>query len=278
MLRNFRKRHALTIGATSVALVVIGLKIGAHFLGWEVISLNPLFSGIVAANVFLMGFLLSGVLNDFKESERIPGELASILEVFSDEGFFIYERSKSAVALEYLSYTEGFAKSIHDWLYKKERTGSLMDKLSDFNRFFLAFEPLTQVNYIVRLKQEQAALRRIIIRIHTIRETSFISAGYLIAELTTMLLAIGLVFSKLDPWYESFFVVGVVMFLLSYLILLIRDLDNPFGYYESDSAEDVSLRPLEDCIARISRRVKRSRGNDVAKLPRVPDVLRPLTS
>jgi hypothetical protein len=44
------------------------------------------------------------------------------------------------------------------------------------------------------------------------------------------------------------------MFLLSYLILLIRDLDNPFGYYEGSSGEDVSLKPLEDCIARIKSR------------------------
>jgi hypothetical protein len=46
----------------------------------------------------------------------------------------------------------------------------------------------------------------------------------------------------------------VIMFLLSYLILLIRDLDNPFGYYEGASGEDVSLKPLEDFIARIKTR------------------------
>jgi hypothetical protein len=34
-----------------------------------------------------------------------------------------------------------------------------------------------------------------------------------------------------------------------FLILLIRDLDNPFGYYERSSGEDVSLKPLEDAIA-----------------------------
>jgi len=39
------------------------------------------------------------------------------------------------------------------------------------------------------------------------------------------------------------------VFLLSFLILLIRDLDNPFGYYENGSTEDVSLKPLEDFIS-----------------------------
>jgi len=52
-----------------------------------------------------------------------------------------------------------------------------------------------------------------IIRIHTIRETSFISSGYLIAELTTMSLAIGLILAKIDPFYESLFFTGVIVFL-----------------------------------------------------------------
>jgi hypothetical protein len=35
--------------------------------------------------------------------------------------------------------------------------------------------------------------------------------------------------------------------------MLIRDLDNPFGYYEQSSSEDVSLNPLEDVAVRLAR-------------------------
>jgi hypothetical protein len=38
---------------------------------------------------------------------------------------------------------------------------------------------------------------------------------------------------------------------MRFLGLLIQDLDNPFGYYEGDSVEDVSLKPLEDVISRL---------------------------
>lgn len=54
--------------------------------------------------------------------------------------------------------------------------------------------------------------------------------------------------SKIDPFYESLFFVGVISFLMVFLNLLIRDLDNPFGYSEGDSVEDVSLKPLDDLI------------------------------
>ena len=40
--------------------------------------------------------------------------------------------------------------------------------------------------------------------------------------------------------HESLFFVGVITFLLAFLNLLIRDLDNPFGYDEADSTEDAS--------------------------------------
>ena len=43
-----------------------------HVLGLERISVNQLFSAMVASTVFLLGFLLNGVLTDFKESEKIP--------------------------------------------------------------------------------------------------------------------------------------------------------------------------------------------------------------
>jgi hypothetical protein len=52
------KTRSLLLNAAITVIVVAGIKLGVHWLGWEVISLNPLFSGIVAANVFLMGFLL----------------------------------------------------------------------------------------------------------------------------------------------------------------------------------------------------------------------------
>jgi hypothetical protein len=123
-----------------------------------------------------------------------------------------------------------------------------MARLDGLDDFFVAFESLTQANFIVRLKQEQSNVRRALVRIHTIRETSFISSGYMVAQITTLMLVSGLILSRIDPFYESLFFVGVITFLLVFLNLLIHDLDNPFGYYEGDSAEDVSLKPLDDLI------------------------------
>ena len=147
--------------------------------------------------------------------------------------------------------------SIDDWFHKKERTRALMDKISLFNDFFLAFESLTQANFIARLKQEQSAIRRMLIRIHTIRETSFVSSGYAIAEAITIFLIIGLIFVKIDPFYEALFFVLAIVFLQTYMIALIKDLDNPFEYYGDDIGHDeVSLKPMDDLKLRIEDKIK----------------------
>lgn len=250
MKTKTHRKCRLFLRASLAVAVVILLKFLAHWAGWEVISLNPLFSGIVAANIFLVGFLLTGVMADYKESERLPGELASSLESIMEEAWSLHRNKKAAAAEDCLSFLLRLAVSINDWFYRKASTKDIMDKLNGLGDFFVAFEPLTQANYIVRLKQEQANIRRILIRVHAVREMSFVSTGYLMAETTTVLLILGLILSKIDPFLESLFFVGIIVFLLVFLILLIRDLDNPFGFYESTSAEDVSLKPLEDLIKR----------------------------
>lgn len=77
---------------------------------------------------------------------------------------------------------------------------------------------------------------------------------------------------RIDPSVEPVFTVGIIVFLLWYLILLIRDLENPFAYYVAHSAASVSLKPLEDCIARLTAGAhlgERTKGETQSKrLPR----------
>lgn len=235
---------------------VIALKLIVHFAGGEFISINTLFSGLIGASVFLLGFLIAGTLSDYKESERLPGELAASLNAIVDECSILTKHKNSAAGLEALRYMEKMTISFKDWFHEKERTHDLTEKIAGLNAHFKAFEPLTQPNFIVRLKQEQANSRRLVIRIHTIRETSFVASGYAIAEASTGLLLLGLVFARIDPFWESLFFIGFIAFLLLYMVFLIRDLDNPFSYTDSKSFEEVSIKPLDDLAHRIEDELK----------------------
>jgi hypothetical protein len=116
------KRYSVAMRAFLAVLVAVALKLIAHWFGWEFISLNPLFSGIVAANVFLMSFLLSGVLTDYKESERLPGELAASLEAIADEVSVLYSSKKAPAAEECLREVLAVGEALMRWFYKQERT------------------------------------------------------------------------------------------------------------------------------------------------------------
>ncbi|MEI6304518.1 MAG: hypothetical protein WCP09_00660 [Candidatus Taylorbacteria bacterium] len=250
---HLHSRWKLAIKTIPFILVIIFLKFISHYLGYEFLTLNSLFTAIISANVFLIGFLISGVLVDYKESEKLPGDLASSLETMADEALIIHKNKKSIEAKNLLMKLSTFNKTLIDWFYKKEKTDVLMVKLRSFNDDFLLLENQTQANFIVRLKQEQNSVRKMITRIHTIRETSFLGTGYAIAEIITFVLVTGLVFIKMDPFYESIFFVSFVSFILIYMIYFIKDLDNPFGYYEGENnlVEEVSLKPLLDSKKRM---------------------------
>jgi hypothetical protein len=212
-----------------------------------------LFSGIIAANVFLMGFLLSGVLSDYKESERLPGELSACLENLAQEVSGISMAKHEADVKPCLVLLAQISKDILGWFHKKHSTEVLLEHVNALTPRFAEMEPWTQATLLARLKQEQGNLRRTLIRIHTIRETSFISSGYLLADIITIFLCLGLILARIEPFFESLFFVGVISYLMIFLLMLIRDLDNPFGYYERYSGADVSLKPLEDTTRRLAR-------------------------
>jgi hypothetical protein len=250
---TINNRSRLLLRVSAIVAVIIGAKLLVHFLGWEIISINPLFSGIIAANVFLMGFLLSGVLSDFKESERLPGELSACLENLAQEVSGIRIAKPEAKVGPCLILLSLMSQDILNWFYKKHHTAILLEHVNDLTPQFATMEQWTQATLVARLKQEQGNLRRTLIRIHTIRETSFVPSGYILADLVTILLCLGLILAKIEPFYESLFFVCVISYLMIYLLMLIRDLDNPFGYYDRESSEDVSLKPLVDTVSRLAQ-------------------------
>jgi hypothetical protein len=246
-------RVAPFVAAIAVIKIVLDLQ------GWEPIPLSPLYTGLVAATVFLLGFLLAGTLADYKESEKLPGDLAASMETIADECLILYRDKQAQPALQCLRHVRALVDAVLGWFYRRHETAVPLDRVTGLNDFFLEFEPLTQPNFIVRLKQEQSAIRRMLIRIETIRDTSFVGAGYAIAELATFLLVAGLLLAELGPDAGEVFLASTIAFLLVYVILLIRDLDDPFEFNLDGSeagAAEVSLKPILRLEEQLGREIQ----------------------
>lgn len=220
-----------------VLLGITAAKLLVHGLDWEVLAPNPLFPALVASEVFLLGFLLNGVLLDYKESAKLPAELAAALECLAMEARSVRQLHPEAEVKEVLARLVGFSEALLAWLQES------IERLCIWNP-----SPLQ-----ARLLLELANIRRAVYRIEVIRETTFVPSVYGMAYIGTALLTGGLLLTDIEPFGESLFFIGVISFLLIKLLLLIADLDNPFAAGEALSVENVSLLPLALAADRLRR-------------------------
>jgi hypothetical protein len=242
------QKWSIAVKVMPIILAVALLKLLSHKFGLEVMELNALFTSLIAGTIFLIGFLMSGVLSDYKESEKIPSELSASMKALMDDAYTIWKSKNSQTAREYIDFQKTFLDSLMMWFYKKERTKTLLEKLSQMNDFFVELDKEGIIPaYIVKMKNEQNNIRKLILRVDTIRDTDFIGSAYAIVEAMGFLTGLGLIMIKIEPFYASLFVTLLVTFLISYMVFLIVDLDNPFDYSaKGETGTEISLKPLHD--------------------------------
>jgi hypothetical protein len=242
------QKWSIALKILPLIILVTALKFVSHKLGFEVMELNALFSSLVAGTIFLIGFLISGVLSDYKESEKLPSELAAVLRNLYDDTLTIHKGKNSVAAKEFIVFQKDFISSLKDWFYKKVKIKVVLDKLSAMNDYYIALEKEgIQANYIIKMRNEQNNIRRMIMRIDTIRDTEFVGSAYAIVEAMGFLTVFGLLIMRIEPFYASLFLTLLITFLISYMFLLIKDLDNPFDYVgNGETGTEVSLKPIYD--------------------------------
>jgi hypothetical protein len=247
-IKRLMQKWSIALKILPLIILVTALKFGSHKFGFEVMELNALFSSLVAGTIFLIGFLISGVLTDYKESEKLPSELASALRNLYDDALTIHKGKNSVAAGEFMVFQSDFIISLKDWFYKKVKIKIVLDKISSMNDYFIALDKEgIQANYIIKMKNEQNNIRKIIMRIDTIRDTEFVGSAYAIVEAMGFLTVFGLLMIKIEPFYVSLFLTLLITFLISYMFLLIIDLDNPFDYAANgETGTEISLKPIHD--------------------------------
>ena len=252
MTKFFRGNPRLLLQALPFAFAVIVLKWLYDASSAKHLELSPLLAGVIAAEVFIVGFMLSGTAADFKEAERLPGELAAGLETVADECLIVDAELQLPEARQCMAQLVEIGQSVHSWLLHNNGFDEVMADLRALNPLFIVFAPKIQAGFTTRLKSEQATMRRLVLRMDTIRRTSYVSAGYLIAEITAVMILALLLITKIGEVTSTALVVGVITYLLVYVLALIRDLDNPFEYPNGKpGAADVHLEVLDDSVDRL---------------------------
>jgi hypothetical protein len=141
-------------------------------LGFEGISTSPLTSSIVAGGVFVMGLVVAGTLSDYRDAERAPTDLAAGLYAFLREG----ESFEKVWGKPDLRALRERLIAVVTTLRSDINTGNTRDcqaAIEDLSNSLLELEESdVPANYVVRLRAEQAGLRKSILRVYHIQRES----------------------------------------------------------------------------------------------------------
>jgi len=210
---------------------------------------------VLTAAALIIGFMLAGVIGDYKESEKLPGELAATLETFDDA---IVAGSRASGRFDPRPFRERYGAAtgtIVEWFMNRGTVASCFEALRGLNALVADLERAgLGAVFVARCMAEQHNLRNLVTRIDVIRRTKFIPAGYALVQMFVITTMVLLIFSGFRNWQVQFLIIGTLSLIYLYLLRIIRDLDDPFEYaggYVEEGSADVSPHPVLDYQARL---------------------------
>lgn len=238
----------------------LALKLAlSRWLGFDgVIEFSDM-SLVLTAGTFLTGFMLAGTLADYKEAEKIPAELACVLE--SIEETFV-QASTGRPELDLTSQRKAVlttAESLWGWLHRTIAQDALFTDLERLGATITVLEGHGCGPHASRALRELHNLRRHVTRIAVISRTGFVAAGYALLEVLTILIIGMTILGKFKNGLTEIVLVPFVALIFVYMLRLIRDLDDPFDYAPDGSrgSVEVELFPLKEYMDRLKSRVAR---------------------
>lgn len=214
-------------------------------------------TAVLTAAAFLVGFMLAGTMSDYKESEKLPAELVATLDTFEDlialstvrPGFDAAPARRAVVTI---------AEEVRDWLCGRAPLARVHAALDAMVTHFQAMDLSGSTAHANRSAVFMNAVRRIVGRIDVISRTGFLATGYAILEVMVAVVLLLLVASRFKSMAAEYTLIVCITMIYVYMLLLIRDIDNPFEYggtLERRGAAEIEMFPLTEFLARAHARL-----------------------
>lgn len=241
-----------------VLVLKLGLDLGAGFAG--VVEFSDV--GIVlTGGVFLLGFMLAGTMADYKEAEKIPGEVATTLETI-EEIFVLASTGRPALKLPALRrQVLEVLDDIKAWLLKKKKTPEVFAAMTRMTETVRLLEKEGAGPYASRAVPQVLMMRKNIQRIEVISRTGFLPPAYALLEVLLAMIIALLLVAKFKSLVAEVILVPFVTLVNLYMLRLIKDVDDPFDYRADGSmvgGAEVELFPLDEYRERLVARLDES--------------------
>jgi hypothetical protein len=235
----------------ALSLIVVVIKYSLHAAGLEPIEQSSLHNSVSSGVFFVVGFILSATIADYKESEKIPSEFSSHVENMYEDSRAIHQNYPDFDIESLREQLRTILASFSTDVRKKSH--ATREHINGLNVYFNQMEKAgVPANFIVKLKSQQSALLRNVFRVNYIQRIQFIPSATILARSIVGLLIIMLLLTNVEPFYGSLAIVGLISFILLYMLILIKVISTPF-HAEGKTRDDVSLFLLSD----VKRRLKR---------------------
>lgn len=240
------KIYRLFFISLALALAVVLVKFIMHTLGWEVIALGSLHTSVFTGAFFVLGFLLSATIADYKESEKIPADFAGNVQNMYEDAVTMHKRypnfNMAAYRKQLVNVLETFRDDVrdkaHNAHHEVHRLGSSLLSMEDAG---------VPPNFITKVKQEQAQLAKSLLRVNYIQTITFLPSATVLAR-SIVILAVGvLLFTEVEPFYGGMLLSGVISLILIYVLGLMRVISVPFQR-AGTTKDDVSMYLIGQAI------------------------------
>lgn len=209
---------------------------------------------ILGAASLIIGFMLAGVLGDYKESEKIPAEIAVTLETLGDTVQVVTALNKEGDASAYESTFRTLVFTVEDWFMGRLPVDKCYAALNDFRSAITGMDRAAGVSYTIRCLGEAHNLRRLITRVDVITRTSFIPVGYALLDLLVSATLVLLLATNYKSPLAEYLLITLFSLVYIYMTRLIYDVDAPFAYSAKKSiagSAEVNPFPLQEYRRRL---------------------------
>ncbi len=241
-----------------ITLLILLIKFGiVHGLNYEGLVKFSDIGLVITGGIFLIGFMLAGTLADYKESEKIPSELACAIETIEDTLLLGHSFKGGFDLSEARKQLNEVTDSLLNWFKNGGSEEDVYRRINSITSIALTLEKAGVGAIAARVTGEQHNLRKLFSRVNVIKKTGFLTTGYALLEVLTVVIIVLMLVAKFENETISIIIITFITQIFVYMLRLIRDIDEPFEYSPTGKvrAADIDLFPLLDYDARAKKRI-----------------------
>ena len=248
-------------------------KLGVHGMGLEPWEFDSLTGSLFGASSFVIAFILSGTLANYNASDEMVVQFANAVEAIADINLYAAKVHGGHHGEALNGRLVNLLLQLKDWLSNKIQLDQLLNSLAELNLSLAELRLATADSVADRALPELAKIRILVHKMAASRDNDFLGPAYALLEIFLIGAVMALLLIGADRFSENLVVSCFLFTSFTYLLILIRDLDNPFQY-DGSSCIEVDLSCLgetrEHLVSLASSASTRQINTAAARTPASP--------